>query len=107
MGHGICRGSKLSRRPGLPAVDRDVHASNSTRPRPSQASDFIESGARQLLLPGRKSDDRFRPNLAIESSDTGIGGNMSVIVVGHIVFVPHLDPPQILNVMNSFIAGYD
>src|ERR1700694_2234648 len=87
MRHGICRGSKLSGRPGLPAVDRDVHASNSTRPRPSQASDFVESGAGQLLLSGRKGDDRFRPNLAIESSDTGIGGNMSVIVVGHIVLL--------------------
>src|SRR6202521_5662627 len=36
MRHGICRGSKLSGRPGLPAVDRDVHAPNTTRPRPSQ-----------------------------------------------------------------------
>src|ERR1700674_5230897 len=107
MRHGICRGSKPSGRPGLPAVDRDVHASNSTRPRPSQASDFIESGAGQLLLPGRKSDDRFRPDLAIQSSDTGIGGKMSVIVVGHIVLVHHLDSPQVLNVMNSFIAGHD
>src|SRR3984893_1302597 len=107
MRHGICRGSKLSGRPGPAAVDRDVHASNSTRPRPSQDRDFIESGAGQLLLPGRKGNDRFRPNLAIESSDTGIGGNMSVIVVGHIVFLHHLDSPQILDVVNSFIAGYD
>src|ERR1700681_5035219 len=107
MRHGICRGSKFSRRPGLPAVERNVDGSNSTRPRPSQARDFIESGAGQLLLPGRKGDDRFRPNLAIESSDTGIGGKMSVIVVGHIVLIHHLDSPQILDVMNSFIAGYD
>src|ERR1700687_4037062 len=107
MRHGICRGSKLSGRPSLPAVDRDVHASNSTRPRPSQASDFIESGAGQLLLPGRKGDDRFRPNLAIESSDTGIGGKMSVMFVGNIVLIHHLDSPQILDVMNSFIAVYD
>src|SRR5216683_5099814 len=107
MRHGICRGSKLCGRPGLPAVERDVHASNSTRPRPSQASDFIESGTGQLLLPGRKGNDRFRANLAIQSSDTGIGGKMSVIVVSHIVLVHHLDSPQILNVMNSFIAGYD
>src|SRR3984893_14069676 len=107
MRHGICRGSKLSRRPGLPAVERDVHASDSTRPRPSQASDFIVSRAGQLLLPGRKGDDRFRANLTIESSDTGIGGKMSVIVVGHIVLVHHLDSPQILDVMNSFIAKHD
>src|SRR5690242_19077677 len=32
---------------------------------------------------------------------------MSVIVVSHIVLVHNLDSPQILHVMNSFIAGYD
>ena len=40
----------------LPTIDRDVHGANSTRSRPCQASDFIESGARELLIPGKKDD---------------------------------------------------
>ena len=44
----------------------------SRRPRPSQSRDFVESGAGQLLLAGRKGDDRFRPNLASEGGDPRI-----------------------------------
>jgi len=71
MRHGIRRRPEFRGLPGLSAVGGYLHTSNSASARPCQTRDLVEPGAEQLLLSGRKRDDRFRSKLRAERRTLG------------------------------------
>src|SRR4029079_12957526 len=91
--------------PGLTAVSGNVHAANSAGTGPGQARYLIHSGAGQLLAAGGESNNRFWPDLVAQGDLSRVGLAMAVVVIGPVIAVDHLDPPQILNLKNTFIAG--
>ncbi len=105
MRHALRRPLDLGNVPALAAVGRHFHLANGSATGPGQASDLVESAARQLMSAGRERDDRFGADLIFQRRDFRIPIEMPVVVVVHVVTINDLDSPQILGVKDSLEAG--
>src|SRR5437588_12449302 len=99
--------SKLRFFPGVPAVGGYFHLLNDPAAGPSQAGDLVDTGTWQLLSAGGGRDDGFRSPTEIESSSLRISGDVTVIVVRHVILVHHFHAPQPLGVINPLESGND
>src|SRR2546421_10819975 len=105
MRHAIRDPLDLGVVPVPAAVGGHLHLLNGSATGPGQAANLVESAARQLVSAGRKSDDRFGPDLEPQRSDFRFLIEMPKVVVVHVVPVHYLDSPQILGMKNSLEAG--
>src|SRR5712691_5010693 len=89
MRHAMRSPLNLGVVPTPATVGGHFHLANGSATGPGQAVDLVESSARQLLSPGRESDDRFGPDLVPQRSDFRVPTKMPVVVVVHVVPVHH------------------
>src|SRR5919202_1486706 len=80
MRHPLRRSLDLGIVPALAAVCGHFHLANGSATGPCQASDLVETAARQLLSRGRERDNRFGSDLESQRSFLRLAIEMSVVV---------------------------
>src|SRR5215475_8311989 len=88
--HFVYLASNLSILPGASPISGYFHLTNGSSAGPRQTRDLIGSTAGQLVSSGWKRDHRFRSPLESQRSGLRIVGDVSVVVVGHVVPVNNL-----------------
>src|SRR5215472_5191125 len=88
--HFVYLAPNLSVLPGASAIGGNLHLTNGSSAGPRQTRNLIGPTAGQLVSSGRKRDHRFRPPLESQRGGLRIVGDVSVVVVGHVVPVHNL-----------------